>query len=65
LAGALVEAGAAVAGAVGVAPDGDDGMVVAVACGSLGALCFCHASQRRSAEKEKTMRAMRRCVSIM
>jgi len=40
-------------------------VVVAEGCTTFGALCFCHASQRRSAENEKTTRAMRRCVSIM
>jgi len=30
-----------------------------------GALCFCHASHNSSAEKEKTTKAMSRCVSII
>src|SRR5260221_14482860 len=44
---------------------GTAGAVLALGATCLGALCFCHASQRSSAENEKTTRAMRRWVSIM
>src|ERR1700716_4259452 len=43
----------------------DGEAVAAVGAGIFGALCFCHASQRSRDVKEKTMRAMRRWVSIM
>src|SRR5690348_2415108 len=45
---------------------GSEGIVVAglVAWGS-AALCFCHDSHRRSADSEKTISAMIRCVSII
>ncbi len=66
VAAALVAAGAAGAvGVVAVPAGGAEGMEVAGVCVTFGAVCFCHASHRSSAENEKTMRAMRRCVSII
>src|SRR5471032_1289937 len=57
-----------VLGALGAAAEpasvGNAGTVLVVVT-TLGALCFCQASHRKSAETEKTISAMRRCVSIM
>jgi hypothetical protein len=41
------------------------GRVGIAAGGSFGWLCFCHAFQRRTAEKEKIMTATMRWVSIV
>src|SRR5450432_38117 len=58
--GALTTLGAG----AGPASVGNAGTVL-VAVTTLGALCFCQASHRKKAETEKTIKAMRRCVSIM
>src|SRR5258706_13700612 len=62
--GVWAAVGAAFGAVSGVVGDGIPG-VETVAGGGFGALCFCHASHNRSAENEKTTRAMRRWVSIM
>jgi len=64
VAGTDVPGWAAVPGVAPGAAGTDEGATCA-AGGTTGALCFCHASQSMSAEKEKMTRAMRRWVSIM
>src|SRR5687767_6928162 len=52
-------------GALGFGTPAAAGALALTAGGTFGALCFCHASQSISAEKENTTKAMRRWVSIM